>query len=125
MIVDNHLKLLIDSKEDLRHPFLIVGYLFSCSVWKSSVAKTTRKSSHKSGEPAKKSPDPKPVATEVQSKPPKMKRKREDDDLPVSKHIKIPISGRTAEEAEKEQRHEIKTSSARGRSGASRKCHVL
>lgn len=102
-----------------------VGYLFSCSVRKSSVMKTTRKSFHQPGKPAKKSPDPQRLATEVQSKPPKMKRKGEDEDLRVSKRVKIPISGSTAEDGEKEQKREIKTSPARGRTRASTKRHAL
>lgn len=89
------------------------------------MVKSTRKSSHRSGEVAKKSPDTRCLTTEVQLKPPKMKRKGEDGDLHASKYVKIYISGHTAEDGENEQRHEIETSSARGESGASRKHHIM
>lgn len=101
-----------------------VAYLLSCSVWKSSVVKITRKSSHTSGGAAKKIPDRQRPATEVQPKPLKRKRTGGDDDLHVRKRVKIPNSSGTAEDGEKQQR-DIKTSRARKPSGASRKRHLL
>ncbi|CAF99493.1 unnamed protein product [Tetraodon nigroviridis] len=79
----------ITPQKILKHGFVTSFTAIIAGVWKSSVVKSTS-SSPKSGEPAKKSPDPQRPTTEVQPKPPRTKRKRKDDHLPVSKCVKNP-----------------------------------